>query len=91
VGKLMNLFCITGSVHDRQAVRAATAGLEGLLVGDAGYLEREAVFRERYEQHRHSMSAARKNMKRVMSQEQKRLWEERSRIERIWDVMKDVV
>jgi hypothetical protein len=85
----MNLFFTTGNIHDSQVVREITAGLEGLFVGDAGYLLREEVFWELYEQHRHIMSAVRKNMKRVMSGEQKRLLRERSRIETIWDVLKE--
>ncbi|MHB9291927.1 hypothetical protein Holit_01015 [Hollandina sp. SP2] len=62
--------------------------VEGVFVEDAGYLLKEEVFRELYERDRHIMSATRKNMKRVMTGEQKQLLRDRSRIETVWDVMK---
>jgi hypothetical protein len=58
-------------------------------VGDAGYLLREEVFQELYERHRHIMSAAGKNMKRVTSGEKKQLFRDRSCIETIWGVLKE--
>jgi hypothetical protein len=50
-GKLMNLLFTAGSVHDSQVVRETSAGLEELFVGDGGYLLREEVFWEMYEQY----------------------------------------
>jgi hypothetical protein len=88
-GDLMDVFFTTGSVHDSQVVAELTKELEGVFVGDAGYLLKEEVFRELYERHRHIMSATRKNMKRVMSGEQKQLFRDRSRIETVWDVLKE--
>jgi hypothetical protein len=88
-GELLDVYFTTRSVHDSQVVSEITKDLEGLFVGDAGYLLREEVFQELYERRRHIMSAARKNMKRVMSGEQKQLFRERSRIETIWDVLKE--
>ncbi|MDR1100246.1 MAG: IS982 family transposase [Treponema sp.] len=88
-GGLMDVLFTTGSVHDSQVVPEITKDLEGLFVGDAGYLLREEIFRELYERHRHIMSAARKNMKRVMNGEQKQLFRDRSCIETIWDVLKE--
>jgi hypothetical protein len=88
-GELMDVFFTTGSVHDSQVVSEITRELEGVFVGDAGYLLREEVFRQLYEKHRHIMSATRKNMKRVMSGEQKQLLRDRSCIETIWGVLKE--
>jgi hypothetical protein len=88
-GRLLNLFFTTGSVHDSQVVTEMTEGLEGLFVGDAGYLLRRDVFRALYEKHRHILSAARKNMKRIMSKEQGRLFRKRSIIETTWGVLKE--
>jgi hypothetical protein len=50
---------------------------------------KEEVFRGLYERHRHIMSATGKNMKRAMRGEQKQLLRDRSRIERVWDVLKE--
>jgi hypothetical protein len=87
-GELADVLFTTGSVHDSQVVSEITGEAEGVFVGDAGYLLREEVFWELYERHRHIMSAAGKN-KRVMTGEQKQLSGERSRIETVWDVLKE--
>jgi hypothetical protein len=88
-GELPDLFFTTGRVQDSQVVSGITKDLEGLFAEDAGYVLKEEVFQERYERHRHIMSAPGKNMNRVMSGEQKQLFRERSRIETIWDVLKE--
>jgi hypothetical protein len=88
-GSLLTVFFTTGSIHDSQVVSGMTDGLEGLFVGDGGYLLPRDVFRGLYEKHRHIMSAARKNMKRLMSEEQGRLFRERSIIETTWGVLKE--
>jgi hypothetical protein len=85
----MDVFFTTGSVHDSQVVTEITKELEGVFVGDAGYLLKGEVFWELYERHRHIMSATRKNMKRVMSGEQKQLLRDRSCIETVRDVLKE--
>jgi hypothetical protein len=88
-GELLDVYFTTGSVHDSQVVSEITKDLEGLFVGDAGYILKEEVFQELYERHRHIMSATRKNTKRVMSGEQKQLFRDRSCIETTWDVLKE--
>ncbi|GHV92918.1 transposase [Spirochaetia bacterium] len=88
-GTLLNLCFTSGSVHDSQVVSAVTEGLEGVFVGDAGYLLQAESFQALYEKHRHIMSAARKNMKRLMSGEQKQLFRSRNIIETTWDVLKE--
>jgi hypothetical protein len=88
-GELPDLFFTTGSVHDSQVAGEISKDLEGLFVGDAGYLLREEVFQELYKRHRHIMSAAGKNMKRVMSGEQKQLFRDRSCRETTWGVLKE--
>jgi hypothetical protein len=67
------VFFTTGSVHVSQVVGEITKDIEGVFAGDAGYLLRKEVFQELYERHRHIMSVAGKNMKRVMSEEQKQV------------------
>jgi hypothetical protein len=88
-GDLMDVFFTTGGVHDSQAAPELTRELEGVFVGDAGYRLREEVFQELYERHRHILSATRKNMKRVTTGKQKQLFRDRSRIETVWDVLKE--
>jgi hypothetical protein len=63
--------------------------VKGCLWGMRVIILREEVFQERYERRRHIMSAAGKNMKRVMSGEQKQLFRGRSCIETTWGVLKE--
>jgi hypothetical protein len=88
-GSLPDILLATGSVPDCQVVPEITQTLEGLFVGNAGYLLREEVFWALYERCRHMMSAARKNTKRVMNGKQQRLFRGRSRIETAWGVLKE--
>jgi hypothetical protein len=88
-GGLMDIFFTAGNVHDSQVIMEITKELEGVFVGDPGYLLKEEVFWELYERHRHIMSATRKNMKQVMSGEQKQLLRDRSCIETVWGVLKE--
>jgi hypothetical protein len=41
--------------------------LEGVFVGDAGYVLRQQEFKKLFEVHKRIISAARKNMKRLMT------------------------
>jgi ribosomal protein L32 len=88
-GNLLNICFTTGSVHDSQLAENITGGLEGTFVADAGYILKESTLQSLYEKHRRILAAARKNMKRVMSQEQKQLFRKRSIIETVWDVLKE--
>jgi hypothetical protein len=78
-----------GSVHDNKETADLTEGLEGLFVGDAGYLLRQKEFRKLFEEHKRILSAARKNMKHLMTREQGVLFRKRSIIETVWDVLKE--
>ena len=69
-GNLVNLRFTTGSEHDSQQTEQLTEGLTGLFVGDAGYLLKEKVFVRLFEKHKRILAAARKNMKRLMTEEQ---------------------
>ena len=88
-GNLVSLRFTTGSEHDNRAVEPLTEGLSGLFVGDAGYLLKQEVFLRLLEKHKRIMAAARKNMKRLMTEEQSHLLRKRSIIETVWDVLKE--
>lgn len=87
-GTLVRLCFRPGSEHDSRAFADITEGLEGVFVTDAGYLLKEDELRKMYETGRKPCTAARKNMNRLMSDEQFRLLLKRNRIENIWSVMK---
>ena len=88
-GNLVSLRFTTGSSHDSGEAESLTDGLTGLFVGDAGYLLKQEVFVRLFERHKRILSAARKNMKRLMSKQQGQLLRKRSIIETVWDVLKE--
>jgi hypothetical protein len=88
-GNLVNVRFTTGSEHDSQQAESLTEGLSGLFVADAGYLLKHEVFQSLFEKHKHILAASRKNMKRLMSEEQGVLFRKRSIIETVWDVLKE--
>jgi len=54
-----------------------------LFVGEAGYLLRQQAFGRLFDKHKHILAASRKNMKRLMTEEQGRLLKKRSIIETV--------
>jgi hypothetical protein len=88
-GNLVNLRFTTGSEHDSQQTEPLTEGLSGLFVGDAGYLLKLEVFERLFEKHKRILAASRKNMKRLMTEEQSLLFRKRNIIETVWDVLKE--
>jgi hypothetical protein len=88
-GNLVSLRFSTGSEHDSKQTEPLAEGLSGLFVGDAGYLLKQEVFVRLFEKHKRILSAARKNMKRLMTEEQGLLLRKRSIIETVWDVLKE--
>jgi len=88
-GNLVNLRFTTGSEHDSQQAEPLTEGLSGLFVGDAGYLLKQEVFVRLFEKHKRILAAARKNMKRLMTEQQGQLFKKRSIIETVWGVLKE--
>jgi hypothetical protein len=79
----------TGSIHDNKETASLAEGLEGVFVGDAGYLLRQEEVRKLFEEHKRILSAARKNMKRLMTEGQGALFRKRSIINNL--ALKDEV
>jgi hypothetical protein len=88
-GNLESIRFSAGHEHDSQQVESLTEGLHGLFVGDAGYLLRLEVFQRLFEKHKHILSGARKNMKRLISHKQGMLFRKRNIIETVWGVLKE--
>jgi hypothetical protein len=88
-GNLVSLRFTAGNAHDSREAEPFTEGLSGLFVGDAGYLLKQDEFSRLYEKHKRILSASRKNMKRLMTEEEGRLLRRRSIIETVWDVLKE--
>jgi hypothetical protein len=88
-GNLVQLRFTTGGKPDRQETEALAEGLTGLFVGDAGYLLKHEAFERLFEKHKRILSAARKNIKRLMTEQQGRLFRKRSIVETVWGVLKE--
>jgi hypothetical protein len=88
-GNLVNICFTTGSKHDSSQAEKLTNELNGIFVGDAGYLLKEEVFQRLFENHKRILAAARKNMKRLSTKEQSTLMRKRSIIETVWGVLKE--
>jgi hypothetical protein len=89
MGNLLQVAFTSGNVNDSLMVEKLTEMLDGLYVADAGYLLKAETFKALFEKHKRVMAAARKNMKRLMTAEQKVLLRKRSIIETTWDVLKE--
>jgi hypothetical protein len=88
-GNIVGLRFSTGSKQDSQQAEVLIKGLKGLFVGDAGYLLKQEVFVRLFENHQRIMAASRKNMKRLMTEEDAGLLRKRSIIETVWGVLKE--
>jgi hypothetical protein len=88
-GNLVSLRFRPGNENDGQQVELLLEGLNGLFVGDAGYLLKQEVFVRLAEKHKQILAATRKNMKRLMTEEQGHLFKKRSIIETVWGVLKE--
>jgi hypothetical protein len=89
MGNLLQVVFTAGNVNDNLMVEKLTEMLDGLYVADAGYLLKAETFKTLFEKHKRVMAAARKNMKRLMTGEQKVLLRKRSIIETTWGVLKE--
>lgn len=87
-GTLMKICFRLGSEHDSRAFDDSTNGMKGTFVTDAGYLLKDEELSKMYESGRKPCTAARKNMKRLMSKEQLQLLHNRNIIENVWSVLK---
>ena len=87
-GTVVKLCFRPGKEHDSQAFDDSTKGLFGTFVTDAGYLLKEEDLEKMYESGRKPVTATRKNMNRLMTQEQFHLLLNRNRIENVWSVLK---
>jgi hypothetical protein len=79
--KMLRIFFTPANVDDRVPVMDMSTDIDGLLIGDAGYVSKE-LEREFYQEHKRIfMSKPRKNMKKLASLVQLKLYDTRALIE----------
>jgi hypothetical protein len=69
-GNLLNICFGSADLHDNKALETLTEGLQGVFVGDAGYLLKQEAFECLFEKHKRISAGVRKNMWRLMTKEQ---------------------
>ena len=87
-GALENIYFTSGNIHDNQVLDELLKDITGIFVCDSGYLLKEEDLKKFIELNKEFFIATRKNMKRIMNKEQKKLFKKRSRIETNWSVLK---
>jgi hypothetical protein len=88
-GELENVFFTAGNVHDNKVLKEVLVDIKGIFVCDSGYLLKSEDLNNFINENKEFFIATRKNMKRMMTTEQKELFKKRSRIETDWDVLKE--
>ena len=91
LGNFVNLRFTTGSEHDNRQTEPLADGLTGIFVGDAGYMLKQDAFTRLFEKHKRILAAARKNMKRLITEEQRLMFKKRNIIETQWGVVKGTI
>ena len=86
---IVGLKLTPGNVPDSKMAEDVTKGIKGTVIGDAGYILRQEVFRRMLKKHVHVLAAKRKNMRGIMTKDQEKLFKERNAIENVWGVLKE--
>jgi hypothetical protein len=87
-GTLLSITFTPGNIDDRKVLHSLFEGMDGLFVGDAGYLLRFDLWNEFLEKNIHVFTGVRNNMKKIMTKEQHKELKKREIIETVWSVMK---
>ena len=88
-GNLENVLITSGNIHDNQVLEDLLDNLIGLFICDSGYLLKPEDIEKFMKRNIRFFIATRKNMKRLMTDKQKKYFKKRSRIETNWDVLKE--
>jgi hypothetical protein len=88
-GELENIFFTSGNVHDNQVLKDLIPNLEGIFICDSGYLLKVEDLQKFIKANKQFFISTRKNMKRLLTKEQLKLFRRRSIIETDWDVLKE--
>ena len=87
LGRLVSFLITPDHIDDRKYVLKLLKGIQGLVVADAGYLSKE-LLAQLFKQGILFLTGVRKNMKRLMTKTQHRLFKLRQRAEGVFSVLK---
>jgi hypothetical protein len=80
-GKLLGLCFTPGNTHDTKPVKKLVADMPGIFIADAGYISQKLADEVHVEGSRVLMARAKRNMKKIMSDIQRKLYDTRMLIE----------
>lgn len=87
-GNLLSITFTPGNADDRVVLDTLLQGIEGVIVGDAGYLLKNDIWNSFLEKNIHLFTGVRNNMKKLMTREQHKELKKREIIETVWSVLK---
>lgn len=87
-GTLLSITFTPGNIDDRSVLNTLFNGLNGMIVGDAGYMLKTKVWKSFLNKNIYLFTAVRNNMKKMMTKEQHEQLKKREIIETVWSVIK---
>jgi len=88
-GNIVNVFLTPGNVHDNVVLKSLLRDIKGIFVADSGFLINQKELLAFFKKHQLLYIAPRKNMKKIMTKKQYEMMKKRTRIETVWDVLKE--
>lgn len=87
-GALLAITFTPGNIDDRKVLDTLFNGLNGLIIGDAGYILKNKEWKSFLNKNIHLFTSVRNNMKKIMTKEQHEELKKREIIETVWSVLK---
>lgn len=87
-GKLLSITITPGNIDDRAVLDTLFVGIDGTILGDAGYLLKKTDWKKYFDDNKYLFTGVRKNMKKIMTRQQHNLLKKREIIETVWSVLK---
>ena len=87
-GNLLTITFTPGNVDDRTVLDSLFQGIDGTVIGDAGYILKNEVWEKYLNKNIHLFTGVRNNMKKIMTIEQHEKLKKREIIETVWSVLK---
>ena len=87
-GVLLSVTITPGNIDDREVLSSLFNGINGTIIGDAGYLLKKEYWQKFFEENKYLFTSVRNNMKKIMTKEQHETLKKREIIETVWSVLK---
>jgi hypothetical protein len=88
-GNLISIMFTPGNIDDRKVLDKIFEGIEGIIIGDGGYLCNNEIIEDYLTKNIYLFTGVRNNMKKIMTKDQHNRLKRREIIETIWSILKD--